>query len=79
MTSTENRQTVEAFQSLFRRFHYVTGVSPLACGVWRRGLRSCTRDFFDYRCRISFDFVMATLAVVVFRLSSQGALTSDVF
>ena len=57
-----------SLQSLFCRFHYVTGVFTF--GLWSLETRFAKLQsyFFDYRRRIWFDFAMATLAVVVFRL-----------
>ena len=62
---------MRSFQSLFRRYHYVTGV--FTWGLWslETGFAKLQSYFSDYRRRLFFDFAMGTLAVMVFRLSSN--------
>ena len=45
MTTMEKRQTDEARSRCFVGSIMWQAFSPLACGVWRQGLRSCSRSF----------------------------------
>ena len=53
MTITEKRQTDEACSRWFVGSIMCQAFSPLVCGVWRRGLRGCSRSRRSRSRRVS--------------------------